>query len=434
MNYNEIMYQIYPLGFTGAPKYNDSITESRILKVLDWVDHLEKLGVTQVYFGPVFESDKHGYDTRDYQKLDCRLGTNEDFIKVSNALHEKGIKVIVDGVFNHVGRGFWAFEDVKAHKWDSRYNDWFFIDYNNNQNEDGFWYADWEGHHELVKLNLNNPEVRNYLFESVNKWIEEFKIDGLRLDVAYCIDRGFLNDLKNFVKSKNENFFLLGEMIGGDYNLLLRECGLDTVTNYECRKGIFSALNSLNMFEIGHSLNRQFGKEQWCIYRGQHLISFVDNHDVDRIASILTDKNHLKLCYDLIYAMPGIPCIYYGSEWGAEGRRTRESDDDLRPCFEKPLWNELTDYIAKLSEIRKEYSAFENGHFENIVLQNKAYSFKRCDDKGQLTFLMNIDSNECSLNGNYGVEKGIDLITGEEYSLSDVKLPPYTAKFIYTKW
>ena len=132
--YESVFYQIYPLGFCGAPFENDGVQEHRILKVLDWIDHIKELGCDAVYFSPVFESDTHGYNTRDYSKIDCRLGTNEDFKQVCEALHKAGIKVVLDGVFNHVGRGFWAFKDVLEKRWDSPYKDWFNINFDGNSN------------------------------------------------------------------------------------------------------------------------------------------------------------------------------------------------------------------------------------------------------------------------------------------------------------
>ena len=118
-----VIYQIYPLGLCGAPEDNDGVRESRILRLLDWVEHIKKLGADTVLFNPLFESDRHGYDTRDYFQLDCRLGTNEDFAQVCDAFHQAGIRVMLDGVFNHVGRGFWAFRDVQEKRWDSPYKD-----------------------------------------------------------------------------------------------------------------------------------------------------------------------------------------------------------------------------------------------------------------------------------------------------------------------
>ena len=184
--YESVFYQIYPLGFTGAPFENDGQTCHRILKVIDWIPHIKKLGANAIYFSPVFESDTHGYNTRDYRRIDCRLGTNDDFKEVCRQLHNSGIRVVLDGVFNHVGRGFFAFQDVLQKRWDSPYKDWFHIDFNGNSGyNDGLWYEGWEGHYDLVKLNLRNEEVISHLFDCIGSWINEFDIDGLRLDVAY---------------------------------------------------------------------------------------------------------------------------------------------------------------------------------------------------------------------------------------------------------
>ena len=292
MWFNEaVIYQIYPLGLCGAPLGNLSasdvsqeevdkeVSEHRILRVLDWIPHIKELGATCVLFNPIFESDAHGYDTRDYNKIDIRLGTNEDFKKVCKAIHEAGMKVMLDGVFNHVGRGFKGFLDVKEKKWDSPYKDWFHISFDGNTNyNDGFWYEAWEGCNELVKLNLHNPEVKNYLFDAIRGWVDDYDIDGLRLDVAYCLDLGFLGELRNFANTVKPEFFLMGETLHGDYNKWMNDNACHSVTNYECYKGLYSSFNSSNMHEISYSLNRQFGNEQWCLYTGKQLLSFVDNH------------------------------------------------------------------------------------------------------------------------------------------------------------
>ena len=347
-----VFYQIYPLGLCGAPFENDGVLTHRIRKLNSWIPHLRKLGITAVYFSPLFESDTHGYNTRDYRKVDCRLGDNDDLKDLILHLHENGIRVILDGVFNHVGRGFFGFRDVQEKKWDSPYKDWFHLSFDGNSNyNDGFWYEGWEGNYDLVKLNLSNPAVTDYLMESVKFWIDEFDIDGLRLDVAYMVDREFLKRLRRETASWKEDFFLAGEMIGGDYNQIMNDEMCHSVTNYECRKGIYSSMNSYNLYEIKSSLERQFGPDPWCLYTGKHLFSFVDNHDVSRIASELTNPNHLKLSYALMYCMPGIPMIYYGSEWGILGDK-KDGDPALRPALEAPEWNDLTDYLAKLGEIR----------------------------------------------------------------------------------
>ena len=263
-----VFYQIYPLGFCGTPRENDGVPASRIGKIGDWAEHIRRLGADAVYLSPVFESDRHGYDTRDYRKIDCRLGTNEDFARVCETLHGHGIKVVLDGVFNHVGRGFWAFRDVQERKWDSPYKDWFHINFDGNSNyNDGFWYEGWEGHYELVKLNLRNSAVADHLLESIRLWVEWFHIDGLRLDVAYCLDREFLHRLRQFCDGLKPEFFLVGETLHGDYNQWVNDAMLHSCTNDECYKGLYSSLNSMNLFEIVHSLTRQFGPEPWPLYK-----------------------------------------------------------------------------------------------------------------------------------------------------------------------
>ena len=194
-----VLYQIYPLGLCGAPEYNDNVTVPRIRSLLPWAEHIRKLGADTVLLNPVFDSDKHGYDTRDYNRLDPRLGTNEDLAQVCRAFHDAGLRVMLDGVFNHVGRGFWAFRDVQEKKWDSPYKDWFHIDFGGNTDRnDGFWYECWEGHSELVKLNLHNPAVVEHQFQAIRGWVEQFGIDGLRLDVAYCLPIDYLRQLRAF--------------------------------------------------------------------------------------------------------------------------------------------------------------------------------------------------------------------------------------------
>ena len=278
------VYQVYPLGLTGAPYENDGVLEHRILQLIDngWIDHMAKLGATCLLLNPVFESDAHGYDTRDYTKVDCRLGTNEDLRRVVDACHEAGIKVLLDGVFNHVGRGFWAFQDVLARRGESPYAGWFEIDFNgNNCFNDGLSYSCWEGAQNLVKLNHWNNELNDYLADIIRGWVREFDIDGLRLDVAYCLDQGFLRFLRNLANQigseRGEKFPLVGETMFGDYNQWMGEDLCDAVTNYEAYKGLWSSMNAANMHEIAYALERQSGSQPWDLYTGRHMLDFVDN-------------------------------------------------------------------------------------------------------------------------------------------------------------
>lgn len=430
--YEGIFYHIYPIGFCGAPTANDGKTVSRILKLKDWSSYLESLGISSILLNPIFESDNHGYDTRDYKKIDCRLGTNEDFAEVCKDLHAHNVKIVLDGVFNHVGRGFWAFKDVQEKKWDSPYKDWFCINFDGNScYNDGFWYEGWEGHFELVKLNLANSAVVDYLLECVKGWIDEFDIDGLRLDVAYCLDRNFMKRLRSFCQELKPDFALIGEVLFGDYNQIVNDEMLHSCTNYECYKGIYSSFNSMNMFEIAHSLNRQYGPEQWCIYRGKHLMSFVDNHDVTRIASILTNKNHLPLTYGLLLGMPGVPCIYYGSEWGEEGVKAPNNDYALRPCFEEPKPNELTEEIKKMIHVRTGSNALCHGSYRNVVLTNHQLIFeRRTDDERMLVAINASDAPFTAHNGELGGTM-TDLLTGNEIQMSgQLEMPPYSVQYL----
>ena len=428
--YENVFYQIYPLGFCGAPFENDGVLEHRILKLNDWIPHIEKLGANAIYFSPVFESDTHGYNTRDYSKIDTRLGTNEDFQSVCKNLHKAGIKVVLDGVFNHVGRGFWAFQDVLEKRWDSPYKDWFHISFDGNSNyNDGLWYEGWEGNYDLVKLNLRNEDVIQHIFSCIKGWVEEFDIDGLRLDVAYCLDHDFLRRLRSFCDGLKPDFFLVGETLHGDYNQWMNDSMLHSVTNYECYKGLYSSFNSMNMFEINHSLLRQFGPDNWTLYKGKHLLSFVDNHDVTRVASILSNENHLPLIYALAFGMPGIPCVYYGSEWGAKARK-EEGDPALRASFEKPEWNDLTTFISKLAEAKKHSNALNYGDFRSVLLTNRQCIFERKTDSERVLVAINADDQPFMAHFDAGCGTAIDLITGETHDFGGgSELAPYSAAY-----
>ena len=427
--FDRVFYQIYPLGMCGAPAVNDGVPASRLRQVLDWIPHLQKLGIGGVYFSPLFESDAHGYDSRDLRRVDVRLGTEDDLREVCDALHAAGIKVVLDGVFHHVGRGFWAFQDVLKNRERSPYLDWFHIDLNGSScYGDGLWYEGWEGYYDLVKLNLRNEAVMEYLLESVRFWVERFGIDGLRLDVAYCLEESFLRRLRSFCDGLKPDFFLMGEMIHGDYNRLLR-CGLNSVTNYECYKGLYSSFNTRNLFEICHSLQRQFGSESWCVYWGSHLWSFVDNHDVTRIASRLEDERNLPLIYALLMGMPGIPCVYYGSEWGMTGRK---EDGDLalrRPC-RTPEWNDLTGMVARLIRARNQSLALRWGGFRVVTLTNLQCVFERQTEGERVLVAVNMaeDGFDAFDDGYRG--PATDLITGAQVQLDGrLYLPGHSVAF-----
>ena len=437
---NAVFYQIMPIGLCGAPRQNplppgvdpDTQTAHRIPKLLDWLPHLRKLNVNALYVTPVFLSDSHGYDTRDFRRIDNRLGDNADFREFVERCHEAGIRVVIDAVFHHVGRNFWAFRDVREKRWDSPYRDWFLINFDGNSAyNDGFWYEGWEGHYSLVKLNLRNPAVVDYLLDCVDFWVREFRIDGLRLDVAYSLEKDFLRRLRHKAQKIGTDFFLLGETLHGDYNQWVNADMLHSCTNYECYKGLYSSFNSMNLFEIVHSLKRQFGSEYWTLYKGKHLLCFVDNHDVGRIASVLQNPKHLPLIYGLMFGMPGIPCIYYGSEWGVKAAKERGSDDNLRPAFDAPEWNDLTDHIATLAKAHRESEALCQGDFQDVVLTNRQTVFRRQTARETVYVAVNADERPYFAHFSAGTNKAVDLLTGKTWELNNgCELPPYSVAYL----
>ncbi len=420
-----VFYQIYPLGFCGAPFENDGKLEHRLLHVLDFIPHMKKLGINAIYFSPLFESDTHGYNTRDYHRIDKRLGDAKDMKLVCDTLHKEGFKIILDGVFNHVGRGFTKFQDVLKYREKSPYVDWFYISFDgDNDYHDGLWYEGWEGHYDLVRLNLKNPFVVDYLCETVLDWISDYDIDGLRLDVAYLLEPSFLERLRRDTKEWKQDFFLVGETLFGDYNRIMNDKMCHSVTNYECYKGIHSSFNSHNLFEINHSLIRQFGSDPWCLYQGKHLLSFLDNHDVSRIISTIDDTNQVPLAYVLLFTMPGIPIVYYGSEWGEPGEKCN-GDPSLRPYIEKPEWNGLTDLVARLARIFRSQSALQYGSFRSVALTNQACAYAREYNGEKILVCINESNQEQTLHFQEGTE-GTNLLTNETIAIAGgITLPPY---------
>ena len=216
-----VFYHIYPLGLTGAPKQNSyGEPEHRLNTLLPWIAHIKEIGCNAIYIGPLFESVGHGYETTDYKKLDSRLGTNEDLAAFVEECHSQGVKVIFDGVFNHTGRDFFAFQDIKKNRENSRYKDWYrnVNFWGNNEFNDGFSYENWGGYDLLAKLNQQNPEVRDYIGDVIRFWVKEFDVDGIRLDAADVLDFEYMKALRQVANEVKPDFWLMGEVIHGDYN------------------------------------------------------------------------------------------------------------------------------------------------------------------------------------------------------------------------
>ena len=392
-----VFYHMYPLGMTGAPKHNDATEAAdRFAELNRWIPHIRSLGCNAIYIGPLFESTSHGYDTRDYKLVDRRLGDNEAFKRFVKQSHESGIRVVVDGVFNHTGREFFAFKDIQERRWDSPYRDWYKgVNFDGHSPcGDSFSYEAWQGHFELPCLNLFNPEVRAYLFDVIRFWIDEFDIDGIRLDCANVLDFNFMKEMRRETEVMKKDFWLMGEVIHGDYSRWVNGEMLHSVTNYELHKSLYSGFNDHNFFEIAHNVRRLEDI-------GRSLYTFLDNHDEDRIASKLTLKEHLFPIYLCLFTLPGIPSIYYGGERAVEGKRTNTSDQELRPAIsmdqEKELHCELTDFMAKLGRIHDENEELHGGRYQELLLTNRQYAFARHGSSSVIIAAANNDDGEAEL-------------------------------------
>ncbi len=423
-----VFYHIYPLGLTGAPKQNSyGEPEHRLNTLLPWITHIKKIGCNALYIGPLFESVGHGYETTDYKKLDSRLGTNEDLAAFVAECHRQGIKVVLDGVFNHTGRDFFAFQDLKQNREQSAYKDWYcnVNFWGNNEYNDGFSYENWGGHNLLVKLNQHNPAVRDYICDVIRFWVSEFDIDGIRLDAADVLDFEYMKALRRTANEVKPDFWLMGEVIHGDYTRWVNEGTLHCVTNYTLHKALYSGHNDHNYFEIAHTVKRLYEMGGNRI-DGLRLYNFTDNHDVERIYTKLNKKEHFAPVHVLLYTLPGVPSIYYGSEFGIEGKKERFSDDSLRPALSLSDYenaeekNPCTRLIAALGLVRRHTAALSYGDYRELLLTNRQYAFSRNYNGVSVVVTVNNDDSDYVMTlpaGNAARYRG--ALSGETVSVSN---------------
>ncbi len=428
-----VFYHIYPLGMTGAPKLNSySEPVHRLNSLLQWIPHIKEIGCNAVYIGPLFESVGHGYETTDYKRLDSRLGTNEDLTSFVSECHKNGIRVILDGVFNHTGRDFFAFRDIKQNRENSRYKNWYcnVNFWGNNSYNDGFSYENWGGYDLLVKLNQKNPEVRDYICDVIRFWVKEFDIDGIRLDAADVMDFDYMKALRQVANEVKADFWLMGEVIHGNYSRWANDGTLHSVTNYMLHKALYSAHNDHNYFEVAHTIKyvTDMTGDRLKLY------TFVDNHDVERIYTKLSNKAHFVPVHIMLYTLPGVPSIYYGSEFGIEGRKEKGSDDSLRPALNFDDYknavqeNPCTKLIAALGKIRQNTPALCYGDYKELLLQTTHFAYERSLDGKSVIVTVNNSNNEITMTlpcGNFKEYTG--ALTGERANVKigqiQVKIP-----------
>ena len=386
------------------------------------MDHIKEIGGSALYIGPLFESVGHGYETTDYKKLDSRLGTNEDLTAFVAYCHEQGIKVIFDGVFNHTGRDFFAFKDIQANRENSQYKDWYcnVNFWGNNEYNDGFSYDNWGGYNLLVKLNQKNPAVVDYICDVIRFWVSEFDVDGIRLDAADVLDFDFMKALRRTANEVKPDFWLMGEVIHGDYSRWVNGETLHSVTNYTLHKALYSGHNDHNYFEIAHTVRRLQNMGTLKLY------NFVDNHDVERIYTKLTNKAHFAPVHVLLYTLPGVPSIYYGSEFGIEGRKEYGSDDSLRPALniedykDSVKTNPCTALIAALGKVRQAVPALSYGSYDELMLTNRQFAYARDLDGTRVIVSVNNDDALAGMHLAAGnCTAYIGALSGEKVSVQD---------------
>ncbi len=423
-----VFYHIYPLGMTGAPKQNPYAEPvHRLNTLLPWISHIKEIGCNAIYIGPLFESVGHGYETTDYKKLDSRLGTNEDLVGFVAECHKNGIRVIFDGVFNHTGRDFFAFQDIKQNRENSQYKDWYcnVNFWGNNSFNDGFSYENWGGYDLLAKLNQHNPAVKEYICDVIRFWVKEFDVDGIRLDAADVMDFEYMKSLRQVANEVKPDFWLMGEVIHGNYSRWANDGTLHSVTNYMLHKALYSAHNDHNYFEVAHTIKYVSD----MVGDRLNLYTFVDNHDVERIYTKLQNKSHFVPVHVMLYTLPGIPSIYYGSEFGIEGRKERGSDDSLRPMLNYNDYkdaintNSCTKLISALGKIRQNTPALCFGDYKELELQTTHFAYERAFNGQSVIVTVNNSDNDVNMTlpcGNF--KEYVGALSGERVSVNGGKI------------
>ena len=330
-----ILWHVYPLGFTGAERAalpGNEPVRHRLPHLAAWLDYAVELGCNGLLLGPVFAAETHGYDTVDHFRIDTRLGDEGDFDALVAAADQRGLRLVLDGVFNHVGRGFPAFKAALAGGPGTPAARWF------KRTQDGADYAVFEGHGHLVELDHDEPAVLSYVVEVMTYWLSR-GAGGWRLDAAYAVPPGFWAKVIPAVREAFPDAWFLGEMIHGDYAGYAAEAGLDAVTQYEVWKAVWSSLNERNFYELDHALGRHNAFldsfDDGTAGHGGLPQTFVGNHDVTRLATVLHDDRHFGHALALLCCVGGVPSVYYGDEQGFRGlKEHREGGDDaIRPAF-----------------------------------------------------------------------------------------------------
>jgi glycosidase len=384
-----VAYQLHSLGAAGVPATNPDVAAAQpsgrgLEGMADWLDRVADLGCGAVLLTPIFVASTHGYDTVDPFRIDQRLGDDDDFAAFAEACHHRDLVLVLDGVFNHVGRDFPRFREVLAQGPGvaAEAAGWFRIDPDGDDGQggsgDGFAYHCFEGHRELPSLNHRSPAVLDWAADVCNHWLGR-GADGWRLDAAYAIPPDFVAQLVQRVRAAGHaDALLFGEVIHGDYAAFVEATGLDAVTQYELHKALWSSFNDANLFELSWSLDRHRG---FCERFAP--VTFVGNHDVTRIRSHLDEPAHVGPVVAALMTLPGRPCVYYGDELGWEGVKEDRAggDDAIRPALppaDQPVSDEaagVLDLHRSLVALRSARPWLQDGQLEVESTANRRLTY-----------------------------------------------------------
>ncbi|WP_182112500.1 MULTISPECIES: alpha-amylase family glycosyl hydrolase [unclassified Actinotalea] len=424
-----LWWHVYPLGFVGAEPTalpDDAPPVPRLGRIAAWLDHVVELGLSGIALGPVFASQTHGYDTVDHFRVDPRLGTEADLVALVDAARARGLRVTLDGVFNHVGRGFPAFQDVLRDGPGGPSDAWFRLHW-----PDGAGpgtepqYVDFEGHHALVALDHDADVVVDHVVAVMDHWLSR-GVDGWRLDAAYAVPASFWARVLPRVRERHPDAYVFGEVLHGDYVEAVERAGFDAVTQYELWKAIWSSLNDTNFHELAWSLQRHNGFLEHFV-----PLTFVGNHDVTRIASRLTDERHLAHAVVLLFTLGGTPTVYAGDELGMRGVKEDRAggDDAVRPEFPDrpgPVEGEAAHVLAlhrELIALRRRHPWLHTAPATLLTTTNEHLVYRVAAGGEALVVALNLADDAATLDvpGATSVEAGSGNLTGD----ARVTVPPH---------
>ncbi|MBV9088753.1 MAG: DUF3459 domain-containing protein [Mycobacteriaceae bacterium] len=375
-----IWWQIYPLGFVGAFPADPApgAREHRLRRIVDWFDHAIALGTSGLALGPIFASRTHGYDTIDHYRIDPRLGDDADLDHVIAEAHRRGLRVLLDGVFNHVGADFPDTDLFAKH---------------------GSGFHTFEGHGDLITLNHSSPEVIGYVVDVMNHWLDR-GADAWRLDAAYAVPDSFWASVIPPVRERHPDAWFVGEVIHGDYPARVRDAHFDSVTQYELWKATWSALNDGNFHEL-----------DWALRRHNDFLetftpmTFIGNHDVTRIASRLHEPRHLPHALAILMSTGGTPSIYAGDEFAYRGVKEERfgGDDAVRPEFPtRPTeFDAATADVLRLHQyligLRRRHPWLHRATTTSLHLNNRQYVYLTRHGDDALIVALNIAESPLSV-------------------------------------